>query len=240
MHQLQMENSEKDIKQTNSEELKTNKKVVKNFTWDVIPTTTPLFKKKCSKCRSSNLYYCSNKFRLNSQKKSIDVWLIYRCVKCDNTCNITILSRTKPELIDKELFQKFSMNDENTAWQYAFDPETIRKNSMELDYSNIEYDIIHEGITLEDILNIEGDLVEFEIKTSLNLNLKLTSVIRRCFDISLNQLEKMLSGGVITILPLGSVNKCKVKDGITVIVHKGKLKAYFNKQKDEEVSIPNS
>lgn len=240
MHQMQMENSEKDIKQTNSKELKTNKKAVKNFTWEVRPTSTPLFKRKCSKCRSSNLYYCSNKFRLNSQKKSIDVWLIYRCVKCDNTCNMTILSRTKPELINKELFQKFSMNDENTAWQYAFDPETIRKNSMELDYSNIEYEIIHEDIMLEDISNMEEELIEFEIKANINLNLKLTSVIRRCFTISLNQLEKLLSADVITILPLGSVNKCKVKDGIVVTVHRARLKAYFEKQKDEEASIPNA
>lgn len=233
---MQMKNSTKNIKHNNSEELIRNKKTVKQFTWEVIPTSTPLFKKKCSKCRSSNLYYCSDKFRLNSQKKNIDVWLIYKCTKCDTTCNITILSRTKPELIDKELYHMFSMNDEETAWRYAFDIETIRRNKMEVDYSNIEYDIICENITFEDILNIEEELIEFKIKTSFDLNLKLTSLIRRCFNISSSQLERMLSSGVITVCPLCPVNKCKIKDGITVTVHRQNLKDYLDneKSKDEE------
>lgn len=225
---MQMENFIKNSKQNNSEELIKDKTTIKRYTWEVIPTSTPLLKRKCSKCRSSNLYYCSNKFRLNSQKKSIDVWLIYRCIKCDNTCNMTILSRTKPELIDKELYQKFMMNDENTAWKYAFETETIQKNSMEPDYSNIEYDIIHEDITLEDILKMDKDLIEFEIKTNFNLNLKLTSVIRECLNISLNQLGKMLSAGVITISPLISVNKCRIKEGIIVTIHREKLKIYLS------------
>jgi len=201
---------------------------VKRFTWEVIPTRTPLFKKKCSKCKNSNLYYNSNKFRLNSQKRNIDVWLIYKCVKCDNTCNITILSRTKPELIDKELYRNFSMNDEETAWRYAFDPQIISKNNMELDYSNVEYDIIHENISLKDILYMKEDLIEFEIKARFNLDLKLTVVIRKCFDISSNQLEKMISAGIITILPLCSIKKCRIKNGIRITIHKRKLKDFLD------------
>ena len=119
------------------------KKVNIHYVWEITPKNIPLLKRKCSKCGNSNLYYCSNKFRLNSQKRSIDVWLIYKCVNCDNTCNVIILSRTKPELINKALYHKFCHNDKATARQYAFDPETIRKNSMDLDYSNMEYDIVH-------------------------------------------------------------------------------------------------
>lgn len=231
---MQMKNSAKNIKQNSPEGLIKDKRTIKQLTWEIIPTNTPLFKRKCSKCKSSNLYYCSDRFRLNSQKKNIDVWLIYKCVKCDDTCNITILSRTRPELIDKELFQKFSMNDEETAWQYAFDAETIRKNSMELDYTNIEYNIVYENITFEDILKMEEAIIEFEVKASLNLNLKLTTVIRKCFDLSLTQLEKMLSAGIITIQPPVPLKKCKIKDGIVVSIHKGKLKAYLEKEENEE------
>lgn len=52
---------------------------------------------------------------MNAQKRNLDVWLIYRCAACDSTYNLTILSRTKPERIDKELFRKFLENDENLA-----------------------------------------------------------------------------------------------------------------------------
>lgn len=204
-----------------------NMQVVKKLTWQVIPVNTPLYKKKCPKCRNSNLYYSSNKFRLNAQKKNIDVWLIYRCLNCDTSTNITILSRTKPGLIDKELFQKFNDNDEETAWKYVFDADTIRRNRMEFDYSNVEYDIIHDPIALLEICNMEADVIEFEIRSRFNLDLKLTHVIRKCFDISLNRLEEMLSAGVIVVLPECAVRKCKVKNGITLTVPIEKLKAYL-------------
>lgn len=231
MHTMQMKNIEKNIKQyISTESVSKNNNPIRHFIWQVIPTDTPLFKRKCSKCKSSNLYYCSDKFRLNSQKKSIDVWLIYKCIKCDNTCNITILSRTRPELIDRELYQKFMMNDEDTAWKYAFDTETAKRNNLESDHSNIEYNIIHENTTLEDIVKMEEDIVVFEIRSNFNLNLKLTSLIRQCLDTSSNQLGKMLEGGILTIHPLGSVKKAKVKDGIRVTVNRNKLYTYLKKE----------
>lgn len=228
---MQMKNIEKNIKQyISTESVSKNNNTIRHFNWEVIPTDTPLFKRKCSKCKSSNLYYCSDKFRLNSQKKSIDVWLIYKCIKCDNTCNITILSRTRPELIDKELYQKFMMNDEDTAWKYAFDTETAKRNNLESDHCNIEYNIIHENTTLEDIVKMEEDIVVFEIRSNFNLDLKLTSLIRQCFNTSSNQLGKMLESGILTIHPLGSVKKAKVKDGIKVTVNRNKLYTYLKKE----------
>lgn len=203
----------------------------KHFIWEITPTNIPLLKKKCSKCRNSNLYYCSGKFRLNSQKRSIDVWLIYRCVKCDNTCNITILSRTNPELIDNELYQKFCKNDEATAWRYALDSDTISKNNMALDYSNVEYDIVHDNITFADMLRMNDDLIEFKVKTEFNLNLKLTTVIKRCFNISSRQLEKMVNAEIITVVSQSPLLKCKVKDGIMITVHCNKLKTYLEKDR---------
>lgn len=222
-----MKNKEKNIKQNISIESTINLTTVKRITWEITPDSTPLFKKKCGKCRSSNLYYCSNKFRLNSQKKMIDVWLIYKCLKCDNTCNITILSRTRPELINKDLYQNFMKNDEETAEYYAFDLQTAKKNNMELDHSHITYSIVPENTTFEDILKIEEDRIEFEIKSSFNLDLKLTSLIRQCFNISLNQLDKILMAGIITIQPLCSLKKAKVKNGITITVHRNKLYSYL-------------
>ena len=89
------------------------------YIWEIKVKNTPTLKRKCNHC-NSNRFYCSNKFRMNAQKRNIDVWLIYRCVECDSTYNLTILSRTKPELIKKDLFSKFSENDEKLSWEYAF------------------------------------------------------------------------------------------------------------------------
>lgn len=197
---------------------------IKYYTWEVIPTNTPLLKKKCSKCKCNSHFYCSNKFRLNSQKRYIDVWLIYKCVKCDETYNLPIFSRTKPDLIDKNLFQRFSENDEIAAWQYAFDTDILSKSNFEADYSHIDYDIIYEKVSLDEMLEIEEEMLIFEIKAKFYLHLKLTSVIRECLGISLSQLDRMMQAGVISILPLGKLKKMKVKDGVKVVVYRNKLK----------------
>lgn len=200
----------------------------KEFVWEIKVKNTPLLIKKCSHC-DSDRFYCSEKFRMNSQKRNIDVWLIYRCVKCDNTYNITILSRTKPELINKELYYKFSENNTETAWEYAFSPEIRRKNNTEIDSSSVEYDIHHEEISMSDILNLNCEIIKFRIKCDFEFNIKLSSVIRACLKLSANQFDKLIDGGAISVPQSLSLKKHKIKDGDIVLVNKEKLKAMINK-----------
>ncbi len=128
------------------------------YIWVINAKNTPLLKKKCSHC-DSDRFYCSEKFRMNAQKKYVDIWLIYRCTKCDNTYNMAIFTRTKTELIDKDLFKKFSENNSEIAWRYAFSLETSRKNNIELDFDSVEYDIQYDNISIEDILNFDCEIV---------------------------------------------------------------------------------
>ena len=144
------------------------------FTWEIKVKNTPLLIKKCSHCESDR-FYCSDKFRMNAQKKNIDVWLIYRCVKCDNTCNMTLLSRTKPDLIDKKLFHSFSMNDREVAWQYAFSAGMASKNKLQIDYDSVEYEVIS-NISFEDIMNMNNAIISIRIECDFELNLSLIHI----------------------------------------------------------------
>ena len=194
----------------------------KEYIWEIKVKNTPTIKRKCNHC-SSNRFYCSDKFRMNSQKRNIDVWLIYRCVECDSTYNLTILSRTRPELIKKDLFLKFSENDESLAWEYAFSPEIARKNGVELDDSTIEYEILHDKITIGDILNMDSEFIAFKLQARFEFGLKLTSVIRQCLGLSANQLSQMNETKTI-FLPEGYLlKKHKVKNGDIVLISKEKL-----------------
>ncbi|WP_289006504.1 DUF1062 domain-containing protein [uncultured Parabacteroides sp.] len=189
------------------------------YIWEIKPKNTPALKRKCNHCNCDR-FYCSNKFRMNAQKRNIDVWLIYRCVECDSTYNLTILSRTKPEQIKKELFRKFSENDEELAWEYAFSSETGRKNSVELDYSSVEYEILHDDISINDILNADDKFVTFKIQTRFEFGLKLSSVIRICLGLSANQLNRLIEAKAIFSPEGYSLKKHKVKDGDVVLVNK--------------------
>lgn len=196
------------------------------ITWEVKVKNTPLLIKKCSHC-DSDRFYCSDKFRMNAQKKNIDVWLIYRCVKCDNTCNLTLLSRSKPDLIDKTLFHSFSMNDKDTAWKYAFSTEMERKNNLRLDYGSVEYEIIP-NTSLEDLLNLSNEVIKIHIKCGFEFDLKLSSLIRRCFSLSANQVKRMFEDGIITITSNKPPQKHKVKDGDMILIQREGLSKSIN------------
>lgn len=196
------------------------------YIWEIKVKTTPTLKRKCNHC-SSDRFYCSNKFRVNAQKKNLDVWLIYRCLECDSTYNLTILSRTKPELIKKDLFLKFSENDESLAWQYAFSPEMARKNSVELDVSSVEYEIVHNHLSLNDILGGEEERIAFKVQTCYEFGLKLSSVIRVCLGLSANQLVRMIESGVIFTHEGYPLKKHKARDGDVVLISKEKLQKLF-------------
>ena len=196
------------------------------ITWEVKVKNTPLLIKKCSHC-DSDRFYCSDKFRMNAQKKNIDVWLIYRCVKCDNTCNLTLLSRSKPDLIDKTLFHSFSMNDKDTAWKYAFSTEMERKNNLKLDYGSVEYEVIP-NTSLEDLLNLSNEVIKIHIKCEFEFDLKLSSLIRRRFSLSANQVKRMFEDGIITISSNKPPQKHKVKDGDMILIQREGLSKSIN------------
>lgn len=188
------------------------------FTWEIRVKNCPLLIKKCSHC-DSDRFYCSDKFRMNAQKKNIDVWLIYRCVKCDNTCNMTLLSRTKPDLIDKKLFHSFSMNDRETAWQYAFSAGMASKNNLQLDYDSVEYEVISD-ISPESIIHMTDEIISIRIKCDFDLNLKLSSLIRRCFPLSTTRLRHMFEKGEISLLSGKQPRKYKVKKEDIILIHR--------------------
>jgi hypothetical protein len=165
---------------------------------------------------------------MNAQKKNIDVWLIYRCVKCDNTCNLTLLSRSKPDLIDKTLFHSFSMNDKDTAWKYAFSTEMERKNNLRLNYGSVEYEVIP-NTSLEDLLNLSNEVIKIHIKCGFEFDLKLSSLIRRCFSLSANQVKRMFEDGIITISGNKPPQKHKVKNGDMILIQREELSKSVNR-----------
>ena len=191
------------------------------FTWEIKVKNTPLLIKKCSHC-DGDRFYCSDKFRMNAQKKNIDVWLIYRCVKCDNTCNMTLLSRTKTDLIDKKLFHSFSMNDREVAWQYAFSAGVASRNNLQLDYDSVEYEVIN-TVSLEDILNMSSEIISIRVKCDFDLNLKLSSLIKRCLPLSSTRLKLLFEKGYISLLSGKTSSKCKVKNGDTILIDRKSL-----------------
>ena len=95
--------------------------------WRIVPLETPRVWRHCATCGTVQGFRSSDQFRLNAHHRKIDVWLIYRCLSCDTTWNCTIFTRSSPDTIGADLYQRFVCNDQTTAWQYAFDRSLLRR-----------------------------------------------------------------------------------------------------------------
>lgn len=88
--------------------------------------------KYCKKCGKKTEYVCSGLFRVNAQRKYLDIWLIYKCSNCDSTWNMTIYSRINPKSIASEILEGFHSNNGELVEKYAMDTELIQKNGAEV------------------------------------------------------------------------------------------------------------
>ena len=91
----------------------------------------PTVIRHCRKCGTKSEYASTGSFRVNAQRKSLDVWLIYKCTKCNTTWNLTILSRVTPGAILPELLRGFHENDTDLAMTYATDKALLKRNGAE-------------------------------------------------------------------------------------------------------------
>jgi hypothetical protein len=69
---------------------------------------------------------------VNVNGKSVDVWLIYQCVKCKHSWNLTIHERKKLSKISAEEYQQFLENDEELACRFGNDMAFLKRNNAEL------------------------------------------------------------------------------------------------------------
>ncbi len=74
----------------------------------------------------------SGAFRINSQKKILDVWSIYKCTHCDYTWNIALYSRLPVSKINQELHHRLMTNDESTIRHFAYDTAVLKQNNAKL------------------------------------------------------------------------------------------------------------
>ena len=85
----------------------------------------------CPRCRSRE-FACSHRFRVNTNGKVADVWLIYRCIECEATKNVAIVERTPVARIDRVLFDAATVNDPVVARRLARDATILRRAGVQL------------------------------------------------------------------------------------------------------------
>lgn len=80
---------------------------------------TPKVLRHCPRCKQERPFASSGKFRVNAQKKLIDIWLIYRCGICDQTWNFTLHERVGVSALRPDDLNAYMQNDAALAARHA-------------------------------------------------------------------------------------------------------------------------
>lgn len=81
---------------------------MKKITWEIQYFSLPLVSKHCKKCGKKTKFSCSEKFRVNAQRRALDIWLIYNCLDCDTTWNARVYAHISPQSLNTQLSVKTS------------------------------------------------------------------------------------------------------------------------------------
>ncbi len=152
------------------------------YNFEIIPQETPNVIRNCGKCKRNTEFYCSEKFRVNSNQKLVDVWVIYNCTHCEGTWNFPILSRVHVNNINSDLYHKFISNDKETIWRYAFQSKLLRKQCHEVN-TNIRYELREEKIDLK------SNNLTIRFYCKYELDLRIDKVLSEILGISRSNLK---------------------------------------------------
>jgi hypothetical protein len=180
------------------------------FSYEIIALEIPNIKRNCSKCKTNTEFYCSKKFRVNANRKLVDIWLIYNCIHCEGTWNYPVLSRININKIDAMLIQKFMNNDQETIWYYAFQISRLRKLCNDVN-TDIRYELRKEKL---DSLSNE---VSIRLCYRYDFGLRTDKLLAEIFGISRSKVNELSQNGKILLNP--NINmKSKVIDDLQITV----------------------
>lgn len=181
---------------------------MKKIVWEVRYISPPAVLKHCKKCGNSTEYISSECFRVNAQRKSLDIWLIYNCKKCKTSWNMTIFSRVNPQSLNLNLLEKFHSNDKELAMKYATNIEMVKHNGGGIIIP--EYEINGKDFSLD-------DFIQLQITVPYPIPIKVSNVIRKKLNLSKKQYEEMIASERIKSAFGQDLQKCRLNGDIVIL-----------------------
>ena len=161
---------------------------MQSFVLQIRATETPRVLRPCSGCGRLSHFVSSDRFRVNAQQKSLDVWLIYRCINCKSTWNLTVHSRVNPRQLPKDTLSSYHENDRQSAWNVAFDKAIIERAGGVIDFDvSVEFEKRY----------LESSEGTMRIECVHPLNLRLDRALSSALSLSRSSIQKLAKKGQI-------------------------------------------
>lgn len=175
-------------------------------TWTITPVGYQHIAKRCPACNVKRDFAPSGAIRVNSQKKLLDIWSIYKCTHCDYTWNIALFSRLHVSKINRELLQRLLQNDAAMVHYYAADLATLKRNRAE---PSGQPDFrIHEqwSVTL-----MACQRITVRVRVSQPFRISLLSILKKQLKLGTAEIRWLVATGHIEGIPLKQLKTKKLK-----------------------------
>ncbi|BCG70089.1 hypothetical protein MesoLj113a_12470 [Mesorhizobium sp. 113-1-2] len=168
--------------------------------WAITPQIAPQPLINCNRCGGVKAYRCSGKFRVNANGKRIDVWLIYRCVTCDNSWNFGIFERSNRRDIEPALLQALESNDPGLARRHAFDIVALRNQVGRVE----EFPDVAVHKRLLDGARQSAAVLELRLGLEMPTSLRLDRLLANELGIARSRLQALEERRLLVVDPDGA------------------------------------
>lgn len=169
----------------------------------------PAAVRPCGTCGADAKFASTGLFRVNAQKKLVDVWLVYRCVTCGSVWNSAVISRGSAKAVSKGRLEQFLANDPDLALACALDASLLRRNGARR--APVEFVVEGERFDGQDSCRVD-------ITCEGALGLTVAQVMRRKLEVSRRELEQLVEAGRVSLADGGDVRAAKLGSHRTVIL----------------------
>ncbi|MEV7330540.1 DUF1062 domain-containing protein [Micromonospora sp. NPDC093244] len=159
-------------------------------TWAVVPTCLPLVRRRCRAC-ASELLRPSGKFRVNANRKLIDVWILALCTVCGETAKLTVLERDTVRSIRPELLDRLHDNDPGLTAELLQDPDVRRHNRFELDWTDA-WRLDTDGPD-----HLDHDRIDVGVRFAARIPVRPVRLIADGCGLSRGEVERLITEGKI-------------------------------------------
>ena len=156
-------------------------------------------------------YRCSDKFRVNANGKRIDVWLIYRCIDCDNSWNFGIFERCNRRDIEPALLAALESNDPALARRHAFDVVALRNRVGRVEeFSDV-------AVQKRSLGDKGATTLEIRLGLEMPTSLRLDRLLAGELGISRSRLQALEEKRLLIVVPDGAKALRKpAREGTTI------------------------
>lgn len=156
--------------------------------WEVECLSCVKVRRRCKRCGGKTEFASSELFRVNANKKKLDVWLVYRCLCCGASWNLPVHERVAPGRLPRGELEGFLQNDAAMARAYAMDAALLARHGCET--RSPDYAVAGEDPPV-------GRPVQVVIRSALPLDVRVSKLLRQKLGLSEGALDALLEGGGI-------------------------------------------